>query len=298
MKTAVLIPCLNEVSTIEKVINQFKVCLEDATIYVYDNGSTDGTAEKAENAGAKVKREFSLGKGNVVRRMFAEIDADVYLLIDGDDTYDSQVVKDLVEHLINEDLDMVVGAREGETGRTGHKTGNKLFNRLYCWLFGNGFTDIFSGYRVFSRAFVKSFPATSTGFEIETEMSVHASQLCLPSSEIITRYSPRPEGSVSKLRTIPDGFKILKAIFVLLSENRPLFFFGFLSAVSALFAAIFGIPVIVEYGDTGLVERLPTAILATGLVLISTFLLAVGMLLDALKRSRIEVKRIAYLQFR
>jgi len=298
MKTAVLIPCLNEVATIEKVISQFKVCLEDATIYVYDNGSTDGTAEKAENAGAEVKREFSLGKGNVVRRMFAEIDADVYLLIDGDDTYDSQVAKDLVEHLINEDLDMVVGAREGEIGRIGHKTGNKLFNRLYCWLFGNGFTDIFSGYRVFSRAFVKSFPATSTGFEIETEMSVHASQLCLPSSEIITRYSPRSEGSVSKLRTIPDGFKILKAIFVLLSENRPLFFFGFLSTVSALFAAIFGIPVIVEYGDTGLVERLPTAILATGLVLISTFLLAVGMLLDALKRSRIEVKRIAYLQFR
>ena len=227
MKTAVLIPCLNEVATIEKVINQFKACLDDATIYVYDNGSTDGTAEKAENAGAKVKREFSLGKGNVVRRMFAEIDADVYLLIDGDDTYDSQVAKDLVEHLINEDLDMVVGAREGDTGRIGHKTGNKLFNHLYCWLFGNGFTDIFSGYRVFSRAFVKSFPATSTGFEIETEMSVHASQLCLPSSEIITRYSPRPEGSVSKLRTIPDGFKILKAIFVLLSENRPLFFFRF-----------------------------------------------------------------------
>ena len=296
MKVAVLIPCLNEEKTVSNVVKSFKTVLPEALIYVYDNGSTDSTVVNAKTAGAILRSEKLEGKGSVVRRMFADIEADIYVLVDGDGTYDSSQANVLVETLVSENLDMVVGTRISSNQRLGHGLGNKAFNFLYRWLFGNRFTDIFSGYRVLSRRFVKSFPAMSEGFEIETEISVHASQLRLPISEIDTDYLPRQEGSESKLRTFVDGWNILISMFSLLKNNRPLFLFGTTALLSMIAALIFGIPVIADFIDTGLVEKLPTAVLATGLSVISLLLLAVGWILDSVVKGRLETKRIAYLQ--
>ena len=229
--------------------------------------------------------------------MFADVEADIYAMVDGDGTYDPADAPRLVKQLLTENLDMVVGSRlnSGDLHRTGHSLGNKAFNRLYRWLFGAGFTDIFSGYRIFSHRFVKSFPAVSTGFEIETEMSVHASQLKLPVGEVDVGYSARQEGSQSKLRTVADGWRILRSMVALLKDNRPLALFGGLAVVSFAAAIALGVPVVVDFSQTGLVERLPTAVLATGLVLVGLLETTLGLILESLARSRIEVKRLAYL---
>jgi len=297
-RIAVLVPCLDEASTIGGVVTGFRSALPGCTVYVYDNGSADDTARRAAEAGAVVRSEAAPGKGAVVRRMFADVDADLYVMADGDGTYDAAQAGQLVKQLREDDLDMVVGARAGVTvdaGRAGHAFGNRLFNRLYRWLFGAGFTDILSGYRAFSRRFVKSFPAVSTGFEIETEMSVHASQLRLPVAEVEVDYGTRPDGSASKLRTVADGTSILRAMLVLLKEHRPLAFFGWIAAVCWTVAIALAVPLAVTYAETGLVPRLPTAVLATGLVVVGLLLAAAGLVLDSIARGRLEAKRLAYL---
>ena len=294
-----LVPCLNEETTIGGVVSGFRESLPGCVVHVYDNASTDDTARIAVEAGALVRCEASPGKGGVVRRMFAEVEADVYVIADGDGTYDPSQAGSLVKRLVSDGLDMVVGIRariHQDAGRAGHAVGNRLFNRLYRWLFGTGFTDILSGYRVFSRRFVKSFPAVSTGFEIETEMSVYASQLRLPVAEVEVDYGTRPDGSSSKLRTVADGTNILRAMFVLLKDHRPLAFFGWIAATSWTVAVALGIPLAVTYVDTGLVPRLPTAVLVTGLLVIGLLLAGVGLVLDSLAKGRVEAKRLAYLQ--
>ncbi len=278
----------------------FRSALPSCTVYVYDNGSTDDTARRAAEAGAVVRSEPVPGKGAVVRRMFADVDADLYVMADGDGTYDAARATELVKRLVDDDLDMVVGARTGVTvdaGRTGHAVGNRLFNGLYRALFGSGFTDILSGYRAFSRRFVKSFPAVSTGFEVETEMSVHASQLRLPVAEVDVDYGTRPDGSTSKLRTVADGTNILRAMLVLLKDNRPLAFFGWLAAACWAVAVALAVPLAVTYAETGLVPRLPTAVLATGLTLLGLLLITSGMIMDSIARARLEAKRLAYLRW-
>lgn len=296
-RIAVLVPCMNEEITIGSVVKDFKKALPDCTVYVYDNNSTDRTAEVAEKAGALIGYERRAGKGNVVRRMFTDVDADIYIMVDGDDTYDASSAPKLVDLLISERADMVVGARIGadeKHQRAGHAAGNKLFNILYTSLFGREFTDIFSGYRVFSRRFVKSFPALSAGFEIETELSVHASQLRLPVAEIALPYKDRPEGSESKLSTIRDGARILKTIVVLLKEYKPLYFFGFVGLLGIAVALVLTTPLLIEYSRTGLVERLPTAILSTGIVVVSILSITAGVILDSLRRMRAETRRMFY----
>jgi len=293
-----LVPCLNEAATIGDVVTEFRAALPGCTVYVYDNGSTDDTALRAAEAGAVVRSEMVPGKGAVVRRMFADVDADVYVMADGDGTYDASQAAQLVKHLREDDLDMVVGVRTGVTvdaGRAGHAFGNRLFNRLYRALFGSGFTDILSGYRAFSRRFVKSFPAVSNGFEIETEMSVHASQLRLPVAEVDVNYGTRPDGSTSKLRTVADGTNILLAMLVLLKDNRPLAFFGWIASTCWAVAIALAVPLAVTYADTGLVPRLPTVVLATGLVVVGLLLATAGVVLDSIARARLETKRLAYL---
>ncbi|SON54137.1 Undecaprenyl-phosphate 4-deoxy-4-formamido-L-arabinose transferase [Hartmannibacter diazotrophicus] len=295
---AVVIPCHNEEASIAGVVSGFRSALPGAKIYVYDNNSSDGTAKRAAGAGAIVVKEPRQGKGHVVRRMFADIDADIYVMADGDGTYDPADAPRLVGALISERVDMAVGTRMGvedDAGRAGHALGNKGFNVLYRKLFGNDFTDIFSGYRAFTRRFVKSFPALSGGFEIETEMSVHASQLKIPCVEIPLAYGRRQEGSESKLRTVRDGLRIFAMFVQLLKETRPVFFFGSLALGFALVGFMLSIPLIATYLDTGLVPRFPTAILSTGLMLTAMLLAAVGMILDSLTRSRVEQKRILYL---
>jgi len=296
----VLVPCLDEAATVADVVAGFRAALPDATVYVYDNGSTDDTAARAAAAGAVVRTEPVPGKGAVVRRMFADVDADVYVMADGDGTYDAAAAGALVDRLVADGLDMVVGVRSGVTvnaGRAGHAFGNRLFNRLYRALFGAGFTDILSGYRAFSRRFVKSFPAVSTGFEVETEMSVHASQLRLPVAEVDVAYGTRPDGSTSKLRTVADGTGILRAMLVLLKDHRPLALFGWLAAACLAAAVALAVPLAVTWVDTGLVPRLPTAVLATGLTLLALLLATSGLLLDAVARARLEAKRLAYLRW-
>ena len=297
-RIAVLVPCLNEGHTVGDVVAGFQASLPSSTIYVYDNGSTDTTIERALEAGAVVRVETTPGKGSVVRRMFSDVEADIYVMADGDGTYDPADAPRLLKQLRSENLDMVVGSRRnsGDSGRMGHEIGNQMFNRLYRWLFGAGFTDIFSGYRVFSHRFVRSFPAVSTGFEIETEMSVHASQLRLPVDEIEVGYRARHEGSESKLRTVADGWRILRTMVTLLKDNRPFALFGSLAAVSFAVAIGLGMPLLVSFSQTGLVERLPTAVLATGLVLVGFVEVTLGLILESLTRSRIEVKRLAYLK--
>jgi len=294
---AVLVPCKNEALTIRAVVEGFRRSLPGCTVYVYDNNSTDGTAEIARDAGAIVGRETRPGKGNVVRRMFSEVEADIYIMVDGDDTYEASQAPLLVTKLVAEEADMVVAARIGATEkhqRKGHAFGNRMFNVLYSGLFGREFSDIFSGYRVFSRRFVKSFPAVSAGFEIETELSVHASQLRLPVAEVPLPYRDRPEGSTSKLSTLRDGARILKTIIVLLKEYKPLTFFGVLGAAGFLFAIVLAIPVMIDFLRTGLVERIPTAILCTGISIVSMLTITAGVILDSIRRMRSEIKRMFY----
>ncbi|PAQ02058.1 glycosyltransferase [Mesorhizobium mediterraneum] len=295
---AVLLPCYNEELTIADVVRRFRETLPTAAIYVYDNNSRDLTALRARAAGANVIREPRQGKGNVVRRMFADIEADIYLMADGDGTYAPEDAPQLINTLLTERSDMVVGTRRGVTddaGRTGHAFGNSVFNRLYKWLFGSEFTDIFSGYRAFTRRFVKSFPAVSGGFEIETEMSVHASQLKLPVSEIGLDYGRRPEGSSSKLSTYRDGAKILWMFAMLMKETQPLRFFGAFAVLFLASSLFLMMPVLIEFVETGLVPRMPTWVLSVGLLLLSMLAAVTGLILDSVSRGRAEQKRIFYL---
>jgi len=295
---AVVVPCFNEARTIGGVIAAFRETLPDARIIVFDNRSSDGTADVARKAGAEVMYEPRPGKGNVVRRMFADVDADVYLMVDGDGTYDAASAPQLVSMIVDQHLDMAIGARaniEQDAHRSGHAVGNRIFNGIYRSLFGADYGDIFSGYRAFSRRFVKSFPALSSGFEIETELAVHASQLKLPAAEIATPYGARPEGSASKLRSVRDGLRILRTFAYLLKETRPAFFFGMLAGGLALLSIVLAIPLAETWLETGLVPRLPTAILCTGLILLSGLMMTCGLILDSLARSRVEQKRILYL---
>lgn len=295
---AVLLPCYNEEKTIGDVVRRFRETLPTAMIYVYDNNSSDLTALKARASGAIVVREPRQGKGNVVRRMFADIDADIYLMADGDGTYAPEDAPQLINTLLTERSDMAVGTRRGvsdDAGRVGHAFGNRIFNGLYKRLFGHDFSDIFSGYRAFTRRFVKSFPAVSGGFEIETEMSVHASQLKLPVSEIALDYGRRPEGSTSKLSTYRDGAKILWMFGMLMKETQPLRFFGAISAFFLAAGLTLMTPVLIEFFATGLVPRLPTWVLSVALVLLSMLMAVAGLILDSVSRGRAEQKRIFYL---
>jgi glycosyltransferase involved in cell wall biosynthesis len=299
MKISVLIPCHNEEATIAEVVGDFKRYLPQATVYVYDNASTDRTVEAAAAAGAVVRHEALPGKGNVVRRMFADIQSDVYVLVDGDSTYDAESAPKFIELLLRENLDMVAVARDAVgkgAYRTGHKFGNVMFSALTRAIFGKRFRDMLTGYRIFSRRFVKSFPALSAGFEIETEITVHALELRAPMVEVEAPYKERPEGSNSKLRTYRDGMLILYTIVVLIKEERPLLFFGsvFLLLVSS--SILFAAPIFDEFVRTGLVPRLPTAVLATGLMLLAFLSLAAGLILDTVTRGRREFKRLQYLQ--
>ena len=298
-KVAVLIPCRNEEATVADVVAGFRSSLPDADVYVYDNASTDETPNRALEAGAEVLFEPLEGKGRVVRRMFSDIEADVYIIADGDGTYDPSEAPILLKTLVDNSLDMVAGARIGiseNAGRRGHAFGNRMFNRLYRALFSSGFSDILTGYRVLSRKLVKSFPAVSTGFEIETELAVHTSQLQLPTLEVPVTYGARSEASTSKLRTFYDGLGILKAMVSLLKENRPFLMFGVLSTACFVTAVSFAIPLMATYFDTGLVPRLPTAVLVAGLTILGLLLLMSGLILDSVAKSRIEAKRLAYLQ--
>ena len=295
---AVLLPCYNEAATIGAVVSDFRAALPQARIYVYDNNSTDGTALKAMLAGATVVRERRQGKGHVVRRMFCDIDADIYIMADGDGTYGPADAEELIRTLITERADMVVGTRRGvhdDAGRQGHAFGNRLFNQLYRLLFGNDFTDILSGYRAFSRRYVKSFPAISGGFEIETEMSVHASRLRLPVVELELDYGRRPVGSESKLSTFRDGFKILRMFALLMKETRPFAFFALIAVAFLALGILFAAPVVVEYFQTGLVPRMPTWVLSLCLVGLSFVSFAGGVILDSVAQGRNELLRLHYL---
>ena len=299
LEIAVLLPCHNEALAIARVISSFRQALPTARIFVYDNCSTDGTDRIAKTAGAIVRAEPWPGKGNVVRRMFAEIEADIYLVADGDGTYDATVAPVMVNKLVAEHLDMVVGTRRGvfaNAHRAGHGFGNRLFNRLYRELFGPLFTDIFSGYRVFSRRFVKSFPAISSGFEIETEISVHASQLRMPIAEIETDYGARELGSTSKLRTFRDAFRILRALVILFKEIQPARFFGSIAVGLVILGLILGFPLFETYMESGLVPRLPTAVLVMGLMVLAAISLVAGLILDSVAAGRLEYKLLAYLR--
>ena len=297
-RIAVLIPCFNEEVTIARVIGCFRACLPDATIYVYDNNSSDNTMSAARNAGAVVRRESLQGKGHVVRRMFADIDADLYVLVDGDDTYDAADAVRMVDLLLCEQLDMVTGIRVTDIKaayRRGHRFGNAMLTGMVARIFGNRITDMLSGYRVFSRRFVKSFPALAVGFETETEFTVHALELGMPVGELATAYRDRPHGSASKLRTYTDGIRILRTIVTLVKEERPLQFFSFIGVLLLAAGLLLGLPVVFEFLRTQLVPRLPTAVLATGLVLLSFLSFGCGLILDSVSRGRKEIKRLAYL---
>ena len=297
-RIAVLLPCFNEEAAIAKVIAGFRKALPGAAIYVYDNNSRDRTAEEAKKAGAVVRTERQQGKGHVVRRMFADVDADVYVMADGDLTYDPKAAPAMVDQLLADELDMVVGTRQHEAKdayRGGHVLGNRVFTGLLARLFGRSFSDIFSGYRVFSRRFVKSFPVLSEGFEIETEMSVHALELRMPVGEIETAYGARPEGSESKLSTFRDGWRILKTIATLYRVERPVLFYGMIGALLLVAAIILAIPLVLTYLDTGLVPRFPTAILVTGMVIVAVLCFFAGLILDTVTRGRREMRRLAYL---
>ncbi|MDP9422584.1 MAG: glycosyltransferase [Pseudomonadota bacterium] len=300
LRIAVILPCYNEEAAIAETVAGFRAALPTATIYVYDNNSRDRTMELARSAGAIVRSERQQGKGHVVRRMFADVDADIYVMADGDLTYDPKAAPEMVRMLVDEQLDMVVGTRQhqaAEAYRGGHVIGNRLFTGLLARLFGRSFTDIFSGYRVFSRRFVKSFPVLSEGFEIETEISVHALELRMPVGELVTSYGARPEGSVSKLSTYRDGWRILKTIGTLYRVERPVLFYGGLAALLILTAIILAVPLFITYLDTGLVPRFPTAILATGLVIVAVLSFFAGLILDTVTRGRREMRRIAYLAY-
>ena len=298
-RIAVLLPCYNETASIVKVVAAFKEALPTATVYVYDNNSSDNTAKIALNAGAVVRKEINRGKGNVVRRMFSDIEADIYVMADGDETYDPTVAPELIQKLVDEHLDMVVGSRvetDAKAYRSGHKFGNRMLTGLVKHLFGYGFVDMLSGYRVMSRRFVKSFPIHSRGFEIETEMSIHALQLGLPVAEVPTKYGVRPEESSSKLRTYRDGFRILFTIMGLLTTERPRLFCGTLALLLTFLSFGLAVPIFSDFVATGEVKRFPTAFLCLGLVLLAVQVLVFGILLHSVRRGRMEVKRLAYLR--
>jgi Glycosyl transferase family 2 len=295
---AVLIPCRNEAPTIAKVVADFIAALPQAIIYVYDNDSSDGSVIRARAAGAIVQREPMPGKGNVVRRMFADVDADVYVLVDGDDTYDAADAPRLVRELLDNGLDMVNGRRVTQATaafRRGHRFGNRLLTLLVGKIFGNRISDVLSGYKVFSRRFVKSYPALASGFETETELAVHALELRMPLAELDVAYRERPGGSESKLRTYRDGLSILGTILWLVKEDRPLPFFSFFACALASVSLVLGGSVLIEFMETGLVPRLPTAVLATGLMLLAFLSLACGLILDTVALGRRELKRLHYL---
>ena len=298
LRVAVLVPCYNEQESIGVVVRDFRRALPEATVYVYDNNSKDETRARAATAGAVVRSEPLQGKGFVVRRMFADIEADVYVLVDGDDTYHAASAPAMVERLLAEQLDMVVGCRVTDIEaayRPGHRLGNRVLTGVVATVFGDRFSDILSGYRVFSRRFVKSFPALTKEFEIETELTVHALELDMPIVEIKTPYKDRPPGSSSKLRTYRDGVRILTAILILFKEERPLAFFGIAGLVLGLVALVLGYPLVVTFLETGQVPRFPTAILATGLMILAFLSFASGLILETVTRGRKELKRLAYL---
>ncbi len=298
LRIAVLVPCFNEEVAISRVVAGFAAALPGATIYVYDNNSSDGTREAARAAGAVVRREALQGKGHVIRRMFADVEADAYVLVDGDDTYDAAAAPALVAALVEGELDMVTGARVTEIQaayRPGHRFGNRLLTGLVAGVFGNRVSDMLSGYRVFSRRFVKSFPALSGGFETEAELTVHALDLRLPIGEVAVQYRERPVGSTSKLHTYTDGMRIMRTILMLIKEERPLQVFSAVALLLLVAGVALGAQVVAEFWRTGLVPRLPTAVLATGIVLAATGSLFCGLVLDSVTRGRKEVKRLAYL---
>jgi glycosyltransferase involved in cell wall biosynthesis len=298
MRIAVLVPCFNEEAAVATVVADFRKALPSAIIYVYDNNSSDRTVAVAREAGAEVRGERRQGKGHVVRRMFADVDADVYVLVDGDATYDAPSAPRMIEKLVNDHLDMVVGLRVDQVQaayRPGHRTGNRMLTGFLSSVFGQAFKDILSGYRVFSRRFVKSFPVLSDGFEIETELTVHALELALPVAEIETPYYARPEGSVSKLNTWRDGFRILGTILKLYRSEKPLRFFTVIGLFLALVSIGLAIPVIITYLEQGIVPRLPTAVLSTGLMIVAVLSISSGLVLDTVTRGRREMKLLAYL---
>ncbi len=295
---AVLIPCHDEETAIPSVISAFREQLPNAAIYVYDNNSGDGTAEAAAAAGAIVRTETQQGKGHVVRRMFSDIEASVYVLVDGDDTYDAASVPTMIQSLLTQRCDMVNGRRVSEISeayRFGHRFGNRMLSNMVNWIFGKRCVDLLSGYRVFSRRFVKSFPALSKGFEVETELTVHALSLNIPIAEVDTRYKERPEHSISKLNTYRDGTRILWTIVLLTKEERPFFFYSLLAAGLAALSLAFGMPVVLEFIETGEVPRFPTAILAASIMVLASLSLTTGLILDSVARGRREAKRLHYL---
>lgn len=301
-RIAVLLPCYNEEIAIGDCIRAFRAALPQAAIYVYDNNSKDRTSAVAREAGAIVRSEPLQGKGNVVRRMFADVEADIYVMADGDNTYDATSAQKMIDKLQNDNLDMVVGSRlasyENATYRRGHRTGNFLITWFVGFLFGNRFQDMLSGYRVFSRRFAKTFPALSAGFDIETELTVHTLSLNMPAAEIDTAYAARPAGSVSKLNTWRDGFRILRAIVNLFRDERPLAFFSLFASALAAASVVLVIPIIITFLQTGLVPRLPTAVLAASLMLLAFLSLVSGLILDTVSQGRREMKRLHYLQYR
>lgn len=297
-RVAVIVPCYNEALTIAAVVARAKAALPRATVHVYDNNSSDGTAKIAQAAGAVVANEHYQGKGNVVRRMFADIDADIYLMVDGDNTYDLEAAPALIAAMRERSLDFLNGSRidaHADAYRAGHRLGNRVLSGLVQSIFGHQFTDMLSGYKIFSRRFVKSFPAESQGFEIETELTIHALELRMPCSEMPTNYGVRPEGSSSKLSTYRDGLRILLLISRLVKDERPFQVFGTVALGFALASLWFGVPLIIEFASTGLVPRLPTGVLATGLMLVGVMSFSIGLVLDTVTKARRETKRLAYL---
>ncbi|AYJ85550.1 glycosyltransferase [Sphingomonas paeninsulae] len=298
VRIAVLLPCYNEEAAIAQTVAGFAEALPTATIYVFDNNSSDRTCDVARAAGAIVRTERMQGKGNVVRRMFADVEADIYVMADGDATYEAAAAPAMVAQMLDERLDMIVGARKSEIEeayRRGHRFGNAMLTTMLALSFGRSFSDILSGYRVFSRRFVKTFPVLSAGFEIETEISVHALELRMPVAEVVTAYAARPVGSVSKLNTYADGWRILKTIAMLFRFERPLLFFSAVGTLLALLALLLAIPLIITFAQTGLVPRFPTAILVTGLMILAALNGFCGLILDTVVRGRREVRRLAYL---
>lgn len=295
---AVIIPCRNEAASIGKVVEDFRAALPLAVIHVCDNDSSDASASIAADAGAIVHHERLPGKGNVVRRLFCDVEADIYVLVDGDETYDHTAAARMIDMLQRERLDMVVGSRVASSQaayRAGHRLGNYVLTKIVRVVFGDRITDMLSGYRVFSRRFVKSFPALTEGFEIETELTVHALELRMPIAEVPTTYRERPLSSASKLNTLRDGSRILRTILTMIKEERPLKFFGIVSIVLAIASIVLAWPLFLTYLDTGLVPRFPTAILSTGLMLLAFLTLACGAILDTVTRGRRELKRLHYL---
>ena len=300
-RIAVLVPCYNEAVTVAKVVQDFRAALPAASIHVFDNNSKDDTALIARREGAQVQSVTLQGKGHVVRRLFADVEADYYVLVDGDDTYDAASAQKLVDHCREGRYDMVVAVRHATADaayRSGHAWGNKMLTGFLSWLFGRACQDILSGYRVFSRRFAKSFPVLSEGFEIETELTVHALELKMPVGEVDTPYGERPEGSFSKLSTYKDGWRILRTMIRLFSAERPLTFFSLIAALLVIVSTVLAVPLLTTYLQTGLVPRFPTAILATGLMVLAALSFFAGLILDTVTRGRRELKMLAYLRER